>query len=122
MSDVLRQGTEQHVRDVSTLIVAGQRDGTVTDDDPPELLALSVVGTVGQFGHFHRTHRVELSLDELSGYVARLVARMLATDEKTARASLAALRHGADVPAATVLIGAMRSRSDRSRRLPMCPV
>jgi hypothetical protein len=44
---------------------------------------------------------VELSLDELSGYVARLVARMLATDEKTARASLAALRHGADVPAAT---------------------
>jgi hypothetical protein len=101
VSDVLRQGTEQHVRDVSTLIVAGQRDGTVTDDDPPELLALSVVGTVGQFGHFHRTHRVELSLDELSGYVARLVARMLATDEKTARASLAALRHGADVPAAT---------------------
>jgi AcrR family transcriptional regulator len=99
VSDVLRQGTEQHVRDVSTLIVAGQRDGTVTDDDPPELLALSVVGTVGQF---HRTHRVELSLDELSGYVARLVARMLATDENTARASLAALRHGADVPAATV--------------------
>jgi AcrR family transcriptional regulator len=61
VSDVLRQGTEQHVRDVSTLIVAGQQDGTVTDDDPAELLALSVVGTVGQFGHFHRTHRVELS-------------------------------------------------------------
>ena len=102
VSDVLRQGTEQHVRDVSTLIVAGQRDGTVTDDDPAELLALSVVGTVGQFGHFHRTHRVELSLDELSGYVARLVARMLASDEKTARASLAALRNRADAPAATV--------------------
>jgi AcrR family transcriptional regulator len=84
------------------LIVAGQRDGTVTDDDPAELLALSVVGTVGQFGHFHRTHRVELSLDELSGYVARLVARMLAADERTARASLAALRNRADAPAATV--------------------
>jgi AcrR family transcriptional regulator len=102
VSDVLRQGTEQHVRDVTTLIVAGQRDGTVTDDDPADLLALSVVGTVGQFGHFHRTHRVEVSLDELSGYVARLVARMLAADEHAARASLAALGNRADAPAATV--------------------
>src|SRR5918994_379736 len=91
VSDVLRQGTEQHVRDVTALIVAGQRDGTVTGDDPPELLALSVVGTVGQFGHFHRTHRVDLSLDDLSGYVARMVARMLAADEHTARSALAAL-------------------------------
>jgi AcrR family transcriptional regulator len=102
VSDVLRQGTEQHVRDVTALIVAGQRDGTVTDDDPADLLALSVVGTVGQFGHFHRTHRVELSLDELSGYVARLVARMLAADENAARASLVALGNRADAPAATV--------------------
>jgi AcrR family transcriptional regulator len=102
VSDVLRQGTEQHIRDVTTLIVAGQRDGTVTDDDPAELLALSVVGAVGQFGHFHRTHRVELSLDELSAYVARLVARMLAADEHTARASLDALGNRADTPAATV--------------------
>jgi AcrR family transcriptional regulator len=101
VSDVLRQGTEQHIRDVTTLIVAGRRDGTVTDDDPAELLALSVVGTVGQFGHFHRTHRVDLSLEELSGYVARMVARMLAADGDTARASLAELRNRADVPAAT---------------------
>jgi AcrR family transcriptional regulator len=102
VSDVLRQGTEQHVRDVTALIVAGQRDGTVTDDDPADLLALSVVGTVGQFGHFHRTHRLELSLDELSGYVARLVARMLAADEDAALASLAALGNRADAPAAAV--------------------
>ena len=82
--------------------MAGQRDGTVTDDDPADLLALSVVGTVGQFGHFHRTHRVDLSLDELSGYVARMVARMLAADEHTARSSLGALRNRSEVPAATV--------------------
>ncbi len=92
VSDVLRQGTEQHVHDVTLLIVAGQRDGTVTDADPADLLALAVVGAVGQFSHFHRTGRIELSLDELSGYVARLVARMLATDEAVARSSLAALR------------------------------
>src|ERR687898_1728718 len=99
VSDVLRQGTEQHVRDVTALIVAGQDDGTVTGDDPPELLALSVVGTVGQFGHFHRTHRVDLSLDDLSGYVARMVARMLAADEHTARSALAALGSREGAPA-----------------------
>ena len=92
VSDVLRQGTEQHLEDVSVLIVDGQRDGTVTQDEPAELLALAVVGTVGQFSHFHRTGRIELSLTELSGYVARLVARMLTSDEKVARTSLLALR------------------------------
>ena len=92
VSDVLRQGTEQHLEDVSVLIVDGQRDGTVTQDEPAELLALAVVGTVGQFSHFHRTGRIELSLTELSGYVARLVARMLTSDENVARTSLLALR------------------------------
>ncbi len=92
VSDVLRQGTEQHLHDVAALIVEGQRDGTVTDDDPAELLAMATVGTVGQFSHFHRTGRIDLSLDELSGYVARLVARMLTADEAGARAALAELR------------------------------
>ena len=92
VSDVLRQGTEQHLQDVTELIVEGQADGTVTDNDPADLLALAVVGTVGQFSHFHRTGRIELSLDELSGYVARLVARMLTADENVARESMLALR------------------------------
>jgi AcrR family transcriptional regulator len=95
VSDVLRQGTEQHVSDVAALIVEGQDDGTVTDDDPASLLALGVVGMVGQFSHFHRTGRIDLSLDELSGYVARLVARMLTADEQVARESLLALRDAA---------------------------
>ena len=95
VSDVLRQGTEQHLSDVTVLIVEGQADGTVTDDDPAELLALGVVGTVGQFSHFHRTGRIDLSLDELSGYVARLVARILAADERIARRSLQALHRPA---------------------------
>ena len=92
VSDVLRQGTEQHLSDVAALIVEGQADGTVTDDDPAELLALGVVGTVGQFSHFHRTGRIDLSLAELSGVVVRLVARMLSADEQSARESLLALR------------------------------
>ncbi len=92
VSDVLRQGTEQHVSDVTALIVEGQADGTVTDDDPADLLALGVVGAVGQFSHFHRTGRIDLSLDELSSYVARLAARILTSDEQIARRSLQALR------------------------------
>jgi hypothetical protein len=50
---------------------------------------------VGQFSHFHRTGRIDLSLDELSGYVARLVARILTADEQVARESLLALRDAA---------------------------
>ncbi|HEX6236842.1 MAG TPA: TetR/AcrR family transcriptional regulator, partial [Acidimicrobiales bacterium] len=92
VSDVLREGTEQHLSDVAQIIVEGQADGTVTTDDPAGLLALAAVGTVGQFSHFHRTGRIDLSLDELSGYVARLVARMLTADEQVARESLQALR------------------------------
>ncbi|MBN2623893.1 MAG: TetR/AcrR family transcriptional regulator [Acidimicrobiales bacterium] len=103
VSDVLRQGTEQHLSDVRALIVEGQADGTVTDAEPADLLALGVVGTVGQFSHFHRTGRIQLSLEELSGYVARLAARILTSDEQVARESLLALRRsqvGAPVPGA----------------------
>ncbi|HMG44810.1 MAG TPA: TetR family transcriptional regulator [Acidimicrobiales bacterium] len=80
----LRQGTEQHLGDVKALILAGQADGTITKDDDADLLALAVVGAVGQFSHFHRTGRVDLGLDELANYVARLVVRILTSDERTA--------------------------------------
>jgi AcrR family transcriptional regulator len=97
--DVLRQGTEQHLRDVTALVREGQGDGTVATDDPPELLALAAVGTVGQFSHFHRTGRIGLSLEELADYVARLVARMLTADERIARDAVGQL-HRPNVTAA----------------------
>ena len=103
VSDVLRQGTEQHVADVGALITEGQSDGTVTAGEPADALALAAVGMVGQFSHFHRTGRIDLSLDELSGYVARLVARMLTAGENVARESMLALRRprpAAPVPGA----------------------
>ncbi len=89
--DVVRRGTEQHIADVTALIEAGQADGTVTADDPAESLALAAVGMVGQFSHFHRTGRIDLPLDELAMFVARLVARMLAANEAVARDAIAAL-------------------------------
>lgn len=88
VADVLRQGTEQHLGDVKALIVAGQADGSITTDDDAELLALAVVGAVGQFSHFHRTGRVDLPLDDLANYVARLVVRILTADEQVARQSI----------------------------------
>jgi AcrR family transcriptional regulator len=89
VADELRRGTEEHLRDVKLLIDAGQADGTVTADDDAELLSLAVVGAVAQFGHFHRTGRIDMPLDELGNYVARLVARILTADERIARRSLA---------------------------------
>jgi AcrR family transcriptional regulator len=88
VGDELRRGTEQHLRDVEAIIRAGQSDGTVTQDDDAGLLALAVVGAVGQFSHFHRTGRVEMDVDELAAYVARLVVRILTADENVARRSL----------------------------------
>jgi AcrR family transcriptional regulator len=102
IADELRRGTEQHLHDVRALILEGQADGTVTREDDAELLALSVVGAVGQFSHFHRTGRVDLDLDELSGYVARLAVRILTADERIARRSFEqAFGSARDVPAAT---------------------
>jgi AcrR family transcriptional regulator len=92
--DVVRRGTEQHIADVTLLIEQGQADGTVTADEAADRLALAAVGMVGQFSHFHRTGRIDLPLDELAMFVARLVARMLASDEAAALEALDQLGAG----------------------------
>ena len=65
-----REGTDQHIGDVRALIIAGQRVGSILDDDPT-LLALGVVGAVGYYSHYHRTGRIDVDIDELAAYVAR---------------------------------------------------
>lgn len=85
-ADVLRKGTDVHVADVTALIREGIAAGLVRDDDP-ELLAYGVVGAVGYYGHFHRTGRIDLPLDELSRFVGRFVVRSLAADEASAAAA-----------------------------------
>jgi AcrR family transcriptional regulator len=84
---VLKRGTEQHVGDVLAIIRAGQADGTIRDEDP-KLLAVGVVGTVGQYSHFHRTGRLTLPLPDLAAYVARFVTHAVAADETAARDAL----------------------------------
>jgi AcrR family transcriptional regulator len=83
-ADVLRQGTEVHAADVSTIVAEGIADGTVRDEDPL-LLAYGVLGAVGYYGHFHRTGRVTMAADELAAFVGRFVVCSLAADEAIAR-------------------------------------
>jgi AcrR family transcriptional regulator len=80
-TDVLRQGTEQHISDMVRIVKAGQADGSIREEDPT-LLALGVVGCVGHYSHFHRTGRISVPLDELSTFVARYVVHSLASDEQ----------------------------------------
>ena len=89
VSDRSRQkGTNQHIRDVRTMIEAGQADGSIVDENPG-LLALGVVGSVGYYSHYHRTGRLGVSVDELAPFVAATVVRSLAADD-----AAAAVAHG----------------------------
>ena len=83
----LRRGTEQHITDTLALIRAGQADGTIRDEDPA-LLALGVVGAVGQYSHFHRTGRIKMPLQELADYVGRYVVHSVAADDEAVRLAL----------------------------------
>jgi AcrR family transcriptional regulator len=87
LAAVLRQGTDVHVADVRGLIEAGIALGQIRDDDPV-LLARGVVGTVGIYGHFHRTGRSHLPVDELAAFVGRFVVSSLAADDQIAAAAL----------------------------------
>jgi AcrR family transcriptional regulator len=95
-TDVMRQGTEQHVRDMVRIIKAGQADGTIRDEDRT-LMALGVVGSVSHFSHFHRTGRISAPLADLSAFVARYVLHSVAADEQAVRDALLAV--GAAAPA-----------------------
>ena len=86
-TDVMRQGTQQHIADMVKLVKAGQAEGTIREENP-KLLALGVVGSVGHFSHFHRTGRIDLSLDELAAFVARYVVHSVATDDVAVRDAL----------------------------------
>lgn len=87
-ADERRKGTEIHTTDVAAIINEGITDGTIRDEDP-DLLAFGVVGTVGYYGHFHRTGRLPLPVDELAAFVGRFVVCSLASDEEIARRVLA---------------------------------
>lgn len=97
-ADERRKGTEVHTADVASIIRAGIADGTVRPEDP-ELLAYGVVGTVGYYGHFHRTGRMPMPVDDLAAFVGRWVVCSMASDESIARRVLAVPVAPAPIPA-----------------------
>jgi AcrR family transcriptional regulator len=97
-ADERRKGTELHSADVAAIIKAGIADGTIRDE-PADLLAFGVVGTVGYYGHFHRTGRIPLPVDELAAFVGRFVVCSLASDEEIARRVLAVRLDPSPIPA-----------------------
>lgn len=79
-TDVMRQGTREHIDDMVRIIQAGQADGSIRDDDA-ELLAVGVVGCVGHYSHVHRNGRISMPLEELASFVARYVVHSVAAHE-----------------------------------------
>ena len=63
---VLRESGDVYVQDAARLVREAQQAGLVPDDHDPTLLAIGVLGAVSQFSHYHRTGRLELSIDELA--------------------------------------------------------
>lgn len=86
-TDVMRQGTRQHVDDMIRIVEAGQAHGSIREDDPT-MLALGVVGCVGHYSHFHRTGRIPMPLPELAAFVARYVVHSLAADDRATNEAL----------------------------------
>ena len=87
-ADELRKGTEVHTRDMAALLRRGIADGTIRDENV-ELLAYGIVSTVGLYGHFHRTGRMPIPVEDLAAFVGRFVVCSLASHEKVARRVLA---------------------------------
>ena len=86
-TDVLRQGTRQHINDMLRIVKAGQADGTIRDEDPT-LLAVGVVGSVGHYSHLHRNGRITVPLPELAAYVGRYVVHSVASHDDAVHAAL----------------------------------
>lgn len=77
-----RRGSEIHAGDVARHVRAGIDNGTIRPENDL-LLAYGVTGMVGYYGHFHRTGRMPMSVEELAAFVGRLVVCMLASTEES---------------------------------------
>ena len=77
---VLREGSEVYVADTSRLVAEAQAAGLVPDDHDARLLAMGVHGAVSHFSHFHRSGRIDLSVDELAVFVGEWVVRALTAE------------------------------------------
>lgn len=82
-----RSTTDIHAADAARVVAAGQRAGLVRDDDPPDVLAYGLIGSVLHWVYFHRTGRLTMPVDELAATVARWAVRSLASSAELAEAA-----------------------------------
>ena len=86
VADLMRKGTDLHVRDTAAIIREGIAAGQIRDEDPT-VLAYGVLGAVANYSHFHRTGRIGVGIDELTRIVGRFVVHAVAADEESALAT-----------------------------------
>ena len=75
-AELLRAGSAVYVADVRALVEAAQRDGLVADE-PPDALALGVVGAVSSFTHAWRQQQIDMDAETLATFVGAWVDRAL---------------------------------------------
>lgn len=77
---VLREGADVYVTDTARLVREAQDAGLIRDDHDARLLAIGVHGAVSHFSYFHRSGRIDLSVDELAVFAGEWVVRALTGD------------------------------------------
>jgi len=75
--EVLRESSSLYANDAANLIHEAQAAGAIPEDLDPDLLALGVLGAVSHFTHFHRTGRLDGSVEDLAVFVAGWVTRAI---------------------------------------------
>ncbi len=86
-TDAIRDTTAIHAADTARVLERAREAGLVRSDDDPRTLAYGVAGTVMHWVYFHRTGRLEMSVDELATTVARFVVRAVAASDELAEAA-----------------------------------
>lgn len=78
VADVLAEGSSVYLDDVRRLVEEGQRSGRIADD-PSDLIAIGVLGTVASFSNSYRNGRLgdDITVDELAEFVRRWVINAL---------------------------------------------
>ncbi len=77
-AELLDEGRDVYLGDVTALVRDAQREGLVADDAPADVLASGVVGAVASFTHAWRSGRVAMDTEELASFVGGWVERALA--------------------------------------------
>ena len=75
--EVLRESSSVYSSDATRMVRRAQEQGLIPDEHPAELLAMGITGAVSHFSHFHRSGRMDLTVEELAVFVGGWIVRAL---------------------------------------------